>query len=221
MRYPGGKGKTYHQIINLLPPHKTYIETHLGGGAVLRHKKPSHESIAIDRDPKVIEYWRHHHPSFASYMETDASDFLTTNQFDGGEVVYCDPPYLPSTRRRGRVYRYDYDRYDHERLLETLLRLPCKVLISGYPSQLYDAELGKWNTHTFLAKTHNGLRLEKLWFNYDPPKQLHDARYLGTDFRNRQDIRRRMNRFKRRISSLSSQEQHSLSEWLTDCLSGG
>src|SRR5713226_9695985 len=136
MRYPGGKGKIYQQIINLLPPHTTYIETHLGGGAVLRHKKPSPKGIAIDRDPEVIGYWRQSLPSFASYIETDALEFLTANHFSGDEVVYCDPPYLPSTRRRGRVYRYDYDRRDHERLLEVLRRLPCRILISGYPSQL-------------------------------------------------------------------------------------
>ena len=129
MRYPGGKGKTYHQIINLLPPHTKYIETHLGGGAVLRHKKPSPESIGIDRDPKVIEHWRQCFPSIASYVEADALEYLTRTNFIGDEVVYCDPPYLPSTRRRSRVYRYDYDKHDHERLLEIVRLLPCKVLV--------------------------------------------------------------------------------------------
>jgi DNA adenine methylase len=221
MRYPGGKGKIYQQIINLLPQHATYIETHLGGGAILRHKKPSLTTIAIDRDPAVIEYWRHHFPSLASFIETDALEFLRSHQFNGDEVVYCDPPYLPSTRRSSRVYRYDYDRHDHDRLLELLRCLPCRVLLSGYPSQVYDAQLREWNTRTFAAKTHSGVRLEKLWFNYDPPKRLHDARYLGIDFRERQTFRRRTDRIRRRIASLSSQEQHSLSEWLADYLSGG
>ena len=221
MRYPGGKGKTYHQIINLLPPHTKYIETHLGGGAVLRHKKPSPESIGIDRDPKVIEHWRQCFPSIASYVEADALEYLTRTNFIGDEVVYCDPPYLPSTRRRSRVYRYDYDKHDHERLLEIVRLLPCKVLVSGYPSQLYDMQLREWNTRTFPAKTHSGVRLEQLWFNYDPPKCLHDTRYLGADFRKRQNFRRRTDRLRQRISSLSSQEQHFLSEWLTERLSGG
>lgn len=221
MRYPGGKGKSYQRIINLLPPHTTYIETHLGGGAVLQHKKPSPNSIAIDRDPEVIEYWRRNLPSFASYIQTDALEFLITNRFSGDEVVYCDPPYLPSTRRRGRVYKYDYDKRDHERLLEVLRQLPCRILISGYPSRLYDAQLREWTTYTFSAQSHTGVRLEKLWFNFDPPKRLHDSRYLGNDFRQRQTFRRRMDRLRRRISSLSPQEQHFLSEWLADHLCGG
>jgi len=35
MRYLGGKGKTYQRIINLMPPRRVYIETHLGGGGSL------------------------------------------------------------------------------------------------------------------------------------------------------------------------------------------
>jgi len=31
------------------PPHDTYIETHLGGGAVMRNKPPARNNIAIDR----------------------------------------------------------------------------------------------------------------------------------------------------------------------------
>ena len=39
-------------IIALMPPHDTYIETHLGGGAVMRNKPPARNNIAIDIDPE-------------------------------------------------------------------------------------------------------------------------------------------------------------------------
>ncbi len=57
--YPGGKGGSgvYQQIINLIPPHDVYIETHLGAGSILRHKRPAPLNIGIDLDPKVIECW--------------------------------------------------------------------------------------------------------------------------------------------------------------------
>jgi DNA adenine methylase len=188
---------------------------------VLLHKKPSPVAIGIDRDPALIAAWRQRFPSIACYVEADAIDFLRAAHLRGDEVVYCDPPYVPTTRRRTRVYRYDYDRSDHVRLLEVLCGLPCRVLISGYPSPLYDAMLRGWNTHCFNVKTHAEVRLEKLWFNYDPPTQLHDARYLGGNFRERQNVRRRMARLVKRISALSTQEQHSLSEWLVGYLSRG
>ncbi len=39
----------YQNIIVILPPHDTYIETHLDGGAVIRKKPPARNRIYIDR----------------------------------------------------------------------------------------------------------------------------------------------------------------------------
>nr|QGW60552.1 upf31.0 [bacterium] len=59
MRYPGGKGGAgvYQTIINNIPPHDTYIETHLGGGNILERKRPAARSIGIDIDREVIQAW--------------------------------------------------------------------------------------------------------------------------------------------------------------------
>ncbi len=53
--YPGGKGGAgvYQTLINLIPPHETYIETHLGGGAIMRFKRSAKINIGIDLDPDV------------------------------------------------------------------------------------------------------------------------------------------------------------------------
>ncbi|MDQ2510981.1 DNA adenine methylase, partial [Pseudomonas aeruginosa] len=40
-----------------MPPHQTYIESHLGGGAVMRNKKAAQRNIGLDLDAKVIELW--------------------------------------------------------------------------------------------------------------------------------------------------------------------
>ncbi len=215
MRYAGGKGKAFQHVINLIPPHDTYIETHLGGGAVLRNMLPSKVSIGIDRDQRVVDMWRKRHSHMtAAIVHDDAVPFLRRFLFSGSEVVYCDPPYLPSTRSRKRVYRHDYEQRDHEELLELIRHLPCNVIISGYPSELYDSTLREWNTHVFQAKTHQGIRLEELWFNFPRPHVLHDSRYLGDTFRERELIRRRLARVQQRILSLTSPEQHALSRWL-------
>ncbi|HEV8241380.1 MAG TPA: DNA adenine methylase, partial [Thermoanaerobaculia bacterium] len=128
MRYPGGKGKTFQHVVNLLPDHTTYIETHLGGGAVLRMKRPADRSIGIDVDPKVIAHWRHCHPGLADYRIADATRELELYPFTGHELVYADPPYMPTTRKRQRVYRYDYTEGDHARLLSVLLGMRCSVV---------------------------------------------------------------------------------------------
>ena len=46
MNYPGGKGGVYQRLINLMPPHDVYIETHLGGEAIIRNKKPAKIEIS-------------------------------------------------------------------------------------------------------------------------------------------------------------------------------
>jgi len=44
----------YQNIIAMMPPHDTYIETHLGGGAVMQKKPPARNNIAIDIDPEPL-----------------------------------------------------------------------------------------------------------------------------------------------------------------------
>ena len=41
-------------IISMMPPHSTYIETHLGGGAVMKRKPPAPRNVGIDRDASVL-----------------------------------------------------------------------------------------------------------------------------------------------------------------------
>src|ERR1700694_4793180 len=120
MRYAGGKGISFRRIINLIPPHSVYIETHLGGGAVLRHKRPSQLNIGIDIDPAVIGAWERQYGTKYRLIQGDACEFLRGYHFSGGEVIYSDPPYFPPTRRRRVVYKHDYTEEDHERLLQTL-----------------------------------------------------------------------------------------------------
>jgi DNA adenine methylase len=215
VKYPGGKGKCFQRIINIFPPHETYIETHLGGGAVLRNKRAAAHSIGIDKDEQVISFWRDNHPQLADFVQADALEFLRSYQFKGKELVYCDPPYVPSTRKRTRVYRHDLSEADHCVLLDTLEHLPCYVVISGYASELYESRLKDWHTISFLAKAHDGLRQERLWSNYRIPEQLHE------NYRDRQNVKRRMERMRRKIARLTRPEQHDLIHWLSTQIKQG
>jgi DNA adenine methylase len=214
MRYPGGKGKTYQHIISLMPPHRVYIETHIGGGAVMRHKRPALRNIGVDADTRVIEErLRDVSPDVELFCER-AEDFLLRYGFQGDELVYVDPPYLPSTRSQQNLYRHEYTTADHERLLSLLVTLPCMVIVSGYASSMYNQALPGWGTRTFRSKTHTDVKVETLWFNFEPPDVLHDARYLGGDFRQRQTTQRRMLRLQERVRRMPPAERAAFSEWL-------
>jgi hypothetical protein len=212
MRYPGGKGRSYQRIINLMPPHRVYIETHLGGGAVLRHKRPAQRSIGIERDPLVIRRWRQHPPAdmHTEILEGDAVAFLRMFPFEGDELVYSDPPYVRATRRRAHCYRFDYDDEDHVALLTELRRLACPVIVSGYASDLYREFLEGWQTQVFSAASHTGLRTETVWFNFELPERLHDHRFIGDDFRERERMRRRVDRWVARLERMAPVERNAL-----------
>ena len=134
--YPGGKGHVYQKIINLILPHRVYIETHAGGGTILQNKRPARLNIAIDLDPDVIKFWSNHAINDGGgrwqFINGDAVTLLRAYDFQGDEFVYADPPYLMETRKQQRpLYRYEYTRADHLALLGLLAALPCKVMISG------------------------------------------------------------------------------------------
>ncbi len=214
MNFPGGKGKCFQRLINLMPPHTTYIESHLGGGAVLRHKLPAEQNIGIDMDESIISRWRSEHPGRCTLVHADAVSFLENYAFTGGELVYADPPYLPSERRRSKIYRHEYDESEHVRLLTLLKSLPCMVMLSGYDSLMYREHLADWRMVTFPAKTHVDVRNECVWMNFTPPTILHDASHLGDSFRDRQTVKRRLERAVARFGRMDPTERHHLLQLL-------
>jgi hypothetical protein len=136
--------------------------------------------------------------------------FLGSYPFRGDEFVYCDPPYLPSTRRRRRVYRFDLDEDRHRALLAVLKRVGCPVMLSGYLSSLYDEELAQWRRIDCLERTQAGIAMESIWLNYEPPALLHDHNHLGKDFREREAVKRRRVRIADRVAALPLVERNAL-----------
>src|SRR5260370_417428 len=162
MPYPGGKNGAgvVQTIINRMPPHSVYIEPFLGGGAVMKLKRPAAVNIGVDFSRAALREFRsaslllaradpiagsgeRRSPRF-QLQRADALDFLAGFAWKGGELVYCDPPYLHQTR--GRLDLYDYEMTDaqHGALLALLRGLLCIVRISGYWSRLYASTLASW-----------------------------------------------------------------------------
>ena len=191
-------------IIALMPPHDTYIETHLGGGAIMKRKPAARHNIGIDLDAWALERFQCDYP--VKKIHGCAHRFLAEYPFTGRELVYSDPPYLLQTRTSGRRYRFDYQERDHEELLKQLGRLPCPVILSGYPSALYDEWLGDWQTLELQVMNQAGVRTEKLWFNFTP-ERLFWAGYAGRNFTDRQRIKRKAENWARRYRDLPPAER--------------
>jgi site-specific DNA-adenine methylase len=201
MGYFGSKATSglCQAIIAMMPPHDTYIESHLGGGAIMKRKPPALHNIGIDLDPKAISSFKCSYP--VELINGCAYGFLADYDYQGSELIYSDPPYLMRSRSSGRRYRFDYDEQDHVELLELLKRLPCRIIVSGYPSALYDELLVGWRTVELQVMNQSGVRTEKLWFNFTVDR-LHWASCAGRNFTHRQQIKRKAANWARRYEAL-------------------
>lgn len=204
--YFGSKAASglFQNIIAMMPPHETYIETHLGGGAIMKRKPPSANSIGIDIDPQTLADFDCDYP--VDLVNGCAHDFLANYDYSATELIYCDPPYLKETRTSHNKYRFEYTKQDHIALLELIKSLPCHVILSGYPSSLYDDILCEWNTIELQAMSRGGPRTEKLWYNYEIDR-LHWASFAGKNFTDRQRIKRKVQRWEKKYQALPRAER--------------
>lgn len=218
MTYPGGKNAVYQKIINQMPPHQRYIEPFLGSGAVMRMKRAAIINIGLDLDERQVTEGRSTIPSSNDvYWSLEVGcgiGLLKRSRMELGRnaLIYLDPPYLHSTRRSPRqIYRYELSDDDHERLLSIITELRCYVMISGYWSPMYAGVLADWRCITFETTTRGGsVSTEYLWMNYPEPTELHDYRYLGDDYRQRERIKRKKQRWVKKLQGMDVLERRAI-----------
>ncbi|MES2367665.1 MAG: DNA adenine methylase [Pseudomonadota bacterium] len=91
--------------------------------------------------------------------------------YDTAETLfYVDPPYVHSTRKRvdkARGYRHEMTDEDHIKLSEALKSVSGKVIVSGYPSPLYDEIFKDWQRVEKTGAFCDGAkqRTEVLWMS--------------------------------------------------------
>ncbi len=94
-------------------------------------------------------------------------------QQDGpATLFYLDPPYLHETRATTDAYKHEMTEDDHREMLAVIKQCEGKVMLSGYPNSVYDAELVAWNRHDFLidnkqsGATTKRKMTESVWTNF-------------------------------------------------------
>jgi hypothetical protein len=212
----------FQTIINQFPPHRVYIEPFVGGGNVFERKAPAASSVLADLDRAVVETWRRNCAGRAGVevLHANALDLLSSYPWVGDELVYLDPPYVLETRKPGgqELYRFEMSEADHQRLLELAASIPAMVAISGYRCALYDDASSRygWRRVDFKAMTRRGLRTESLWMNYPAPAALADYGYAGSNFRERERIKRKAARWVRRWEQLPAIERGAILSAMRD-----
>lgn len=257
--YYGGKTTLADRIVEMLPPHRHYVEPFAGSLAVLLAKAPALFETVNDLDHRLITFWRvlRERPNElleacrltphartehqAAYDLADCDDLETARrvwvcltQGRGGTLrktgwrhfqdpgrrgptsmpdyldayvqrmaaaverlhrvslecrnalevieeygaheevcIYADPPYLGSVRS-SRQYGVEMSsNAEHEALAKTLHSCRSSVVLSGYPSPLYEELYLDWHRVEMAAYTgqgnhsedRNDRRVEVLWSN--------------------------------------------------------
>lgn len=89
-------------------------------------------------------------------------------------LIYCDPPYVHDTRAKGSrdLYGVELSADDHRELASVLHACTSKVVLSGYPSPLYNELYGSWRTVRINVSNHaasgpsKSKMEEVLWLNW-------------------------------------------------------
>lgn len=85
-------------------------------------------------------------------------------------LMYLDPPYVRSTRKSGKLYRYEMDDDGQAELLELIKASRAKIIISGYDCDLYNTALAGWEKDSTMTQTTSAeMAQETIWMNYEPP----------------------------------------------------
>jgi DNA adenine methylase len=140
-----------------------------------RHFKDPHGSSTSM--PGYLEAYRQRFAPAAARLigvSLEARPALELIRTYGGHkdaLLYVDPPYLGSTRQWGNQYRHEMRSEDeHRELAEALRTVAAAVVLSGYPSPLYDLELyADWDRLELPTQNSQGgarsARTEVLWSN--------------------------------------------------------
>lgn len=168
--------------------HKMLIRSFMGFGSasmtrmhITGFRSSSSRSHGRKGSTPAIDWtnWPDHMPELIDRLRgvvIENRDFepIITQHDSPQTLFYADPPYLQETRsslkakngNRGHYYRHDMTDADHVRLAEVLQGVKGMVVLSGYPSPLYEGLFANWHR---VEKKHYAdgarARTEVLWLN--------------------------------------------------------
>lgn len=214
-RYKGGKNGSgvYQTVINRIPAHEVYIEPFAGSAAIYRRKKPAASSLLVERDPEQAAKLAVLVSASTTVMCGDGIKSLESAS-GSGVFIYLDPPYLHATRKDLSLYRFEWSEAEHHHLVASLLPAltdrGVRWMLSGYRHPLYDdaGRVHGWHSHDFTAMTRRGPATETIWMNYDPARSsIAESTYAGLDFRDRERVKRKAERWAIKFRQLPRYEQ--------------
>lgn len=213
-RYTGNKNipGLLHTIFNNIPAVQKILEPFCGS-AIISYKAPELvHTIMNDLDPTVV--FAHVAAAKKNSTVTAGNGIeLIRNHCKAGKemFIYCDPPYLLSSRTSGKeLYSIEFTVYDHIQLLTAVWALDAYCMISHPRNRLYDEFLHGWRRVDQLVNYNGTTTIESIYMNYAVPANLMTYEYLGADCWDRQRIKRMKENFISKLHRLDPQSRNML-----------
>jgi DNA adenine methylase len=138
---------------------------HTGG---FRRERRSTRAVSVTIEFKAV-YHLYQAASRLQDAQLDQADvFAQLTRYDDPQTLaYLDLPYVYTTRGAGRaVYEHEMSDDDHRRMSESLHQTKCMIMLSGYPSALYDELYADWTCVTRKTRDVNSnIQTECLWLS--------------------------------------------------------
>lgn len=131
---------------------RTVARSFMGFGSNSHNRKTGFRSNSDRSGTTPALDWRNYPDALVMIIERlrgvviengDALDIIKQHD-KPGTLHYVDPPYLASVRDRGIDYRHEMTEEQHIELSKLLKGLDGNVVLSGYPSELYNDLYGAW-----------------------------------------------------------------------------
>lgn len=152
-----------------------------GGGLAVNFRSTGFRADSQKRGSTPAHDWERFPPALAAIasrlrgvvIENRDAALIMADHDGADRLHYVDPPYVHDTRSGKSVQGQPYHAYaheltdeDHGQLLKALKALTGMVVLSGYPSTLYDGALAGWRRVERKALADGAReRTEVLWLN--------------------------------------------------------
>lgn len=202
----------YQWIINRIPPHKHFYEVFAGSAAIANRIESAAATYLNDCNAGVTDALNCSFQKMATITNMPAVQLLTTLLPGSKDIfVYCDPPYMLSTRgSQRRIYEYEMSDNDHKEFLSVVRTAKFNCMISHYECNLYNEMLQGWSKEYKAVSYHGKSVNECIYYNYYKPNALQSYQYVGSDCWDRQRVTRKIERLIKKLKGLPELERNAV-----------
>jgi DNA adenine methylase len=97
--YYGGKQSMLKHILPLIPPHKTYVEPFVGGGAVYWAKQTAEIEVINDTNSEVVNFYQAVQKNYEPLEKEITGTLHSRDQFRQAKIIYENPDMFDTTKR--------------------------------------------------------------------------------------------------------------------------